>query len=382
MVRGLNLETDWAAHKPAELWRRKVGLGWSSFAIAGPRAITLEQRGEKELAVCYELTTGNVLWTHANQVRFRESMGGDGPRSTPTIAEGRVYSEGATGILDCLDLAAGKLIWSRDTLKENSAPNLTWGKSCSPLLVDDLVVVTGGASDAGPALLAYKRADGATAWRAGAGKASYVTPMLVTLAGRRQILAVNGATVTGHDPGDGRVLWNYTWMNDSFPKCAQPLVLDGDRVFLSADYGFGCVMLHLSADASGTLAVTEVWKARTLKSQLSNMIARDGCLYGLDDGGLTCIDATTGACKWRDKRARDQRYGHGQVLLAGDVLLIQSERGPVALVEASPSGFHELTALPALVNKTWNVPAIAGEYLLVRNDLEAVCYRLPMRGGR
>ena len=156
----------------------------------------------------------------------------------------------------------------------------------------------------------------------------------------------------------------------------------GDRVFLSADYGFGCVMLHLSANASGTLAVTEVWKARTLKSQLSNMIARDGCLYGLDDGGLTCIDATTGACKWRDERARDQRYGHGQVLLAGDVLLIQSERGPVALVEASPSGFHELTALPALVNKTWNVPAIAGEYLLVRNDLEAVCYRLPMRGGR
>ena len=158
------------------------------------------------MAVCYELTTGNVLWTHANQVRFRESMGGDGPRSTPTIAEGRVYSEGATGILDCLDLAAGKLIWSRDTLKENSAPNLTWGKSRSPLLVDDLVVVTGGASDAGPALLAYKRADGATAWRAGTGKASYVTPMLVTLAGRRQILAVNGATVTGHDPGDGRVL--------------------------------------------------------------------------------------------------------------------------------------------------------------------------------
>jgi outer membrane protein assembly factor BamB len=382
VVGGLNLETDWAAHKPVELWRRKVGLGWSSFAVAGPRAITLEQRGEKELAVCYELATGNVLWAHANLIRFRESLGGDGPRSTPTIAGERVYSEGATGILDCLDLATGKLIWSRDTLKENNAPNLTWGKSCSPLLMDDLVVVTGGFLDAGPSLLAYKRGDGAPVWRAGTGKASYVTPMLVTLAGRRQILAVNGTTVTGHDPGDGRVLWSYTWMNDSFPKCAQPLVLDGDRVFLSADYGFGCVMLRLSADASGTLAVTEVWKARTLKSQLSNMIARDGCIYGLDDGSLTCIDATTGAGKWHDDRPRDQRYGHGQVLLAGDLLLIQSERGPVALVEASPTGLHELTSLPALSNKTWNVPAIAGEYLLVRNDLEAVCYRLPVRGGR
>jgi outer membrane protein assembly factor BamB len=382
VLRGLNLETDWAAHKPVELWRRKVGPGWSSFAVAGPRAITLEQRGEKETVVCYELVTGNVLWVHANPVRFHESLGGDGPRSTPTIAGERVYSEGATGILDCLDLATGRLIWSRDTLKENNAPNLTWGKSCSPLLVDDMVVVTGGFSEAGPALLAYKRADGAPVWRAGTGKASYVTPMLVTLAGRRQILAVNGATVTGHDPGDGRILWEYTWMNDSFPKCAQPLVLDGDRVFLSADYGFGCVMLRLSADAGGSLAAAEVWKARTLKSQLSNMIAREGCVYGLDDGALTCIDAATGACKWRDDRARDQRYGHGQVLLAGDVLLIQAERGPVALVEASPAGLHELTELAALSNKTWNVPAIAGEYLLVRNDLEAVCYRLPARGNK
>ena len=218
MVRGLNLETDWAAHKPVELWRKKVGLGWSSFAVAGSRAITLEQRGEMELAVCYELATGNVLWTHANRVRFHESMGGDGPRSTPTIAEGRVYSEGATGILDCLNLATGKLNWSRDTLKENIAPDLTWGKSCSPLLVDDLVVVTGGFSDTGPLFFAYKRTDGTPVWRAGTGKASYVTPMLVTLAGRRQILTVNAATVTGHDPGDGRTLWSYAWMNGNYPS--------------------------------------------------------------------------------------------------------------------------------------------------------------------
>ena len=202
VVRGLNLETDWAAHKPVELWRRKVGLGWSSFAVAGSRAITLEQRGEKELVVCYELATGNVLWTHANQVRFHESMGGDGPRSTPTIAEGRVYSEGATGILDCLDLATGKLIWSRDTLKENNAPNLTWGKSCSPLLVDDMVVVTGGFSDTGPALLAYKRADGAPVWRAGTGKASYVTPMLVNAG--RPAADPHGQRCHRHRPRSGR----------------------------------------------------------------------------------------------------------------------------------------------------------------------------------
>jgi outer membrane protein assembly factor BamB len=382
VIRGLNLDTNWAAHPPVELWRRKIGLGWSSFAVVGSQAITLEQRGDDELIVDYELATGHVLWTHTNRVRFHEIMGGDGPRATPAIAEGRVYSEGATGILDCLALPTGQLIWSRDTLKEDRAPNLMWGKSCSPLLVDDLVVVTGGASAAGPALLAFKRADGAPAWHAGTENASYVTPMLVTLAGRRQILCVNAATVTGHDPSDGRILWKYTWLNDQHPKCAQPLVLDGDRVFLSADYGYGCVMLRISGDAGGNMSATELWKGRTLKSQLSNMIARDGCIFGLDDGALACIDAASGAGKWRDARGSSQRYGHGQVLLVGDVLLLQNERGPLALVEANPSGLRELATFPALTSKTWNVPAIAGEYLLVRNDLEAVCYRLPVRAGK
>jgi outer membrane protein assembly factor BamB len=379
VVPGLELETNWATHPPVELWRRKVGLGWSSFAIAGSQAITLEQRGENELIVCYELATGHVLWTHTNQVRFHETMGGDGPRATPTLADGRVYSMGATGILDSLALATGKLIWSRDTLKDHHAPNLMWGKSCSPLLVDDLVVVTGGGSAGGPALLAYKSADGTPAWQAGSDKASYPTPMLVTLAGRRQILIVNAATVTGHDPTDGRVLWNYQWMNDQQPKCVQPLALDGDRVFLSADYGYGCVMLKISTNADGSLTANELWKARTLRSQLSNMIARDGCIFGLDDGALTCIDAATGARKWRDDRPTSQRYGHGQVLLVGDVLMIQNERGPIALVQASSSGLHELATYAALTRKTWNVPAIAGEFLLVRNDAEAVCYRLPVR---
>ena len=379
VIRNLELEPDWSTHKPVELWRKPIGLGWSSFAVAGAQAITLEQRGEKEMTVSYDLTTGEVVWTHANTVRFSEGMGGDGPRSTPTIADGRVYVMGATGLLDCLDLATGKLIWSRDTLKDYSAPNLMWGKSCSPLLVDDLVVITGGFAPTNPCLLAYKQPDGVQAWHAGAEKASYVTPMLVTLAGKRQILSVNAATVTGHDPADGHILWKYTWLNDNFPKCAQPLVLDGDRVFLSGDYGFGCVMLQIAAGEGSDLAVKQVWAGRSLRCQLSNMIAKDGCIYGLDDGALACIDAASGARKWRDDRDAHQRYGHGQLLEVGNLLLVQSEKGSIALVDAA-DGLHELTTLPALSSKTWNVPTVAGEYLLARNDVSAVCYRLPVRG--
>jgi len=144
VVAGAQLESDWAAHPPQELWRRPIGLGWSAFAVSGPYAITQEQRGENELVVCYDLATGRSLWTHTNRVRFSEPMGGDGPRATPTIEGGRVYALGATGILDCLGAADGKLIWTHDTLKEEGLPNTYFGKSSSPLVVDDLVVVSGG----------------------------------------------------------------------------------------------------------------------------------------------------------------------------------------------------------------------------------------------
>ncbi len=365
-------DPNWSSRPPKEIWRQQVGLGWSAFAISGERAITQEQRGAAELVVCYDLTSGGVFWAHTNLVRFSEALGGDGPRSTPTIADGRVYALGATGILDCLDLASGRLIWSRDTLQENQLPNLIWAKSCAPLLVDDLVIVSGGMTN-GSSLLAYKRENGAPAWRAGQDKASYSSPTLATLAGKPQILSINAASVTGHDPATGRILWDYTWGTDKWPKCAQPLLLEGDRVFISAGYGLGCVMLQVKNISDDKFSVSELWKNRSMKSQFSNIVVRDGFLYGLDDGILACVDLKTGERKWKDGR-----YGHGQVLLAGDVLLVQTEPGPVVLVEAKPSEFHEIARLDALRAKTWNVPAIAGDFLLVRNDQEAVCYQLPV----
>ncbi len=370
VVAGAQLESDWTAHPPEQLWRRPVGLGWSAFAVLGRNAVTQEQRGENELVVCYDLATGNPLWSHTNLVRFSEPMGGDGPRATPTIDHGRVYALGATGILDCLDAAAGKLIWTRDTLKEDALPNTYFGKCSSPLLVDDLVVVTGGMAKRST-LLAFRREDGSPVWRAGNDEASFSSPELVTLAGRRQILSVNASTVTGHEPKDGHVLWEYAWANNKWPKCVQPVVIDGDRVLLSASFNAGCVLLQIKAGAQGELSATEVWKNRNMKSEFSNLVVRDGFLYGLDDGILACVDLSTGERKWKDGR-----YGHGQVMLVNDWLLVQTEPGAVVVVEANPARYHEVTRLNALAAKTWNTPALAGEFLLVRNDQEAACYRL------
>ena len=209
-VQGVELETDWQTHPPQELWRREIGAGWSAFAIAGDYAITQEQRGEQELVTCYRVQTGEPVWTHADNARFDPAeavsgLGDVGPRATPTIHGDRIFTQGGTGIVNCLDARTGQGIWSHDTAEEFGATITTWGKSGSPLVVDDLVVISVGApaddssgeaaSAAGPtaprssynsSLVAFDIATGAVRWHAGTRQASYASPVLATLAGEQQ----------------------------------------------------------------------------------------------------------------------------------------------------------------------------------------------------
>lgn len=371
VIRNARLGRDWNAHPPKELWRQPIGEGWSAFAVVNGLAYTQEQRDDEELVTGYDLLTGRLVWSHANKTRFSEWQGGDGPRATPTVDRGHVFAQGATGILECLDAVTGKLIWSHDVLKENKLDNITWGLSASPLVFEDTVVVTGGNNDRAT-VLAYHRVTGEPLWQSGKDKASYASPVLATLAGKRIILSSNSATLTGHDPVTGAVLLEHAWGSDKWPKAAQPLVLEGDRIFLSAGYGMGCQMLQIKADAEGKLVATELWKSLRMKTQFNNVSLRDGFIYGLDDGQLACLDATTGERQWKTGR-----YGSGQSLLADDLMLVQSEPGAVVLVEVTPQSGREIGKLEALKAKTWNNPTLAGRYLLVRNSEEVVCYELP-----
>lgn len=374
VITNIPLLRDWEQWPPKAKWRQPIGLGWSAFAVSGQRAITQEQRGEDELIVCYELQTGNALWAHTNRTRFSETLGGDGPRATPTINKGRVYAMGASGILDCLEEATGQLLWSRDVLGENSLSNVTWGKSCSPLLVDELVLVTGG-EQREKTLLAYEAATGKPVWQAGHDRASYCSPVLASLCGQKQILMVNGHSVTGHDPHDGKLLWEYAWPAES-SKATQPLAIDTNRVFIAAGYGVGCVMLKIDCSETGTWSATVLWKNRNLKPKFTNLVRKGQYVYGLDEGVLTCVNLEQGNREWREGR-----YGHGQILLVDDLLLIQAESGDVALVEISPEKPWERTRFKALKGKTWNNPVLVRDLLLVRNDQEAVCYQLPLEGS-
>ena len=227
------------------MWRQPAGLGYASFVVADGRAFTIEQRRQQEVVAAYDVQTGREVWTNGWEGEFIEGMGGDGPRATPTYHDGRIYALGALGELRCLIARTGAIVWRRNILVENDAPNLTWGMSAAPLIVDENVIVLPGGS-AGKSVVAYNKMTGEPAWKALDDRQAYTSPMLVTLAGARQILVVSASRAMGLTPGEGRVLWEYPWSTQMGISVAQPLLLGNDRVFLSAGYGHGAAVVEVS----------------------------------------------------------------------------------------------------------------------------------------
>jgi outer membrane protein assembly factor BamB len=373
-VHGIKLNREWSTTPPQRLWRQSIGAGWSSFAVAENLAITQEQRGPLEMVVAYELKSGRVKWSHSDSVAFVSAITGNGPRATPTIAQNRVYTLGATGLLNCFELKSGRRIWSKDILQDNEARLNEWGMSGSPLVFDSLVVVNAGGQN-GKALVAYHKATGKRIWSEGNNRAAYSSPFVATLSGIPQILIFHQNNIVSHDPVSGKIFWEQKWPGGS--ECvAQPVPLPVDRLFISTGYGIGCKLFQIQRGDSAGWRVSLIWETNNLKAKFTNVIPRDGYIYGLDDGILVCLDLANGERKWKAGR-----YGHGQMIGVDDLLLIQAESGEVVLVEANSDAHHELSRFAALSGKTWNNPALAGDYLLVRNDREAACYQLPLESA-
>ena len=379
---GVRLNRDWQASPPRLVWRREIGAGWSTLAVVNGFAVTLEQRGNDELVTCYEVATGKPRWFHAVPGRHQTVLGGIGPRSTPTIDQGRVYALGATGILRCLDGATGQPIWTDDLLArigitpQEDLNAIAWGRASSPLIVDNLVVVPLGGRTTPPwiSLIAFDKVTGRLAWKGGDCQASYSSPVLTTLAGRRQILIVNQDFVSGHDPATGHALWKYPWPGSSSTNAntSQAVPVPNDRVLLSKGYGGGAKLLQVSQADHDQWKVAEVWaNSRVLRTKFCNVVLHGEHIYGLSDGILECVELASGRRVWKQGR-----YEQGQVLGVEDLLLVQAESGEVALVEATPSGHRELGRFAALDGKTWNNPSLYGRYLLVRNAEQAACYEL------
>ncbi|MEM8679590.1 MAG: PQQ-binding-like beta-propeller repeat protein [Planctomycetota bacterium] len=383
VVPHVNLDPDWDAHPPTELWRRPIGAGWSGFAAVGGYAVTLEQRGEEELVTCYDIETGEPQWSSAIPASHASVLGAKGPRSTPTIHDGRVYAYGATGVLRCLDGSTGEEIWSRDFLTElgisqdEAEGPVAWGRAASPLIVDDKVVIPvgGDTSDSSITLMAIDQQTGKTVWESKGYQISYASPMLMTLNGVRQIVSVNENFVTGHDVETGQVLWEHAWdgVSNMNANCSDPRQVGDALVLLSKGYGKGGELIEISPDDDLPLVVWE--NKGALKTKFSNVSLLDGYAYALDDGVLSCVEVATGDRIWRKGR-----YRYGQTLLVGRLLLVMSEFGELALVEASPEAYRELGKVPVFDGQTWNTLCLYGNRLLVRNADEAACYELTLAG--
>ncbi|MCG8462459.1 MAG: PQQ-like beta-propeller repeat protein, partial [Holophagales bacterium] len=361
-ITSVSLARDWDARPPRELWRRPVGEAWSGFAVVGDAAVTLEQRVDpesgqlSEVVVRYDKITGEVVWTHAIPAAFETVVGGNGPRTTPTLRRGRVYAFGTLGALRALDLASGALLWQVDVAGESGAEVPSWGYAGSPLLIDlpmagdapdpvsekavaavegeaeggaaaggqedrgrdgagagtearTLVVVSPGGSE-GRSLMAFDARDGTLAWAAGDDRAGYSSPSLHVLGGAPQVVVFNGASVAGHDPVDGRQLWTLPWSGDQ-PNVSQPLALGADRLLVSTGYGIGSGLYRIAREGEAWSA-EELWRSTRMKAKFTNLVPHEGKIFGLDDGVLACLDPETGERCW--KRGR---YGHGQILLVG-----------------------------------------------------------------
>ena len=361
------IRTEWPAAGFKAMWRQPVGGGYASFAVAGRRAFTIEQRGTDEVVAAYDVATGRELWTNAWPGFFQESMGGDGPRATPTWADGLVYALGADGELRCLDDSTGKVVWRTNMLKDAGAANLTWGMAAAPLVSGDAVIVLPGGG-AGHSVVAYDRKTGRPLWNVLDDPPAYVAPMQVTLAGTPQFLIVSGKRLIGLSLDTHAVLWEHPWLTNMDINIAQPIVIGDNRVFYSSGYGVGATVIEI-AKTGDWFAVREVWRNTRMKNRVSSSVLHNGFIYGMDEGIFACVDAQTGDLKWKGGR-----YGHGQVLLASGRLVVLTEAGELVLVEPTPDAHREIARFPAVSGKTWNAPAFAGGILLVRNASEMAAF--------
>ncbi len=374
---------DWKSNPPAVRWRRKVGFGRGGFAIVGNYGFTQDLVDDQERVVCYRLSDGEPIWIHSDPV-VKDSYGGGGPgpRATPTVFEGLVYTIGATGLLNCLDCNNGELVWAVDTLAENSKSinseierpyECMFGVAGSPLVTHNKVFVSLNGEDR-VSLVAFEADSGKLSWRSRPRYiGGYCSPTLATLSGIEQVLDFGSQGLSGHDLNSGELLWEFPWSNAEKINGCQPLLCGQDRILLSTKKSLGTVMIEIKLSEEGTWVTKELWRSNAFKCEFNSPVKGKNSEYGyaVNDGVLTCLDLDSGERVWRKGR-----YGRGQVIRIGAYLLVQCERGDVALVNCSPKSADEVSSLKALRGTTWNYPAISGRVLIVRNDDEAICFEL------
>ena len=371
VVKNAEFDTDWDANPPQQLWRKSVGPAWSSFCVVGDTFFTQEQRDNDEAVVAYSAIDGNPLWILKYPSRFKASLGGVGPRATPTMANGKLYTMGANGRVDCLNPQNGDSLWTFDAMEDRKNPIMQWGFSASPLVHGGQVFLV-NSDGPGRGVIALDAETGKRNWRAGKGSHSYSSCQLETIDDVDQIIVTSDWGIQGLEPKRGELLWEHKWDIGPGNRVTQPLVV-GNTVYLTTGYGNGTRRLDIAKTDAGQWDVTEGWTTHLLKPYFNDAVHFEGYLYGFDGPIMVCLDAETGKKQWKGGR-----YGHGQVLLLPKLrtLLVVTEKGKLVLLEVNPKKRIETAKMQAVEGVTWNHPVVAGKRLFVRNAKEMVCYQL------
>ncbi len=380
---GISSETgllqSWSADGPAVQWRTRLGNGFSGISIANGRVFTMFAQGDDEFAICLDAETGAERWRHRTGPYYKETQGGDGPRSTPTVEGEIVYVLGATGKLFALAAASGAPIWEKDLVAEFDSEVPKWGFSTSPLIEGDLLLVEAGGRDGNFVVdmvidrktavtaVALDKATGATAWTALNEKMSYSSPIAFTAAGARQLAYFTAYSLTGLAPEDGRVYWRYPYKTRYDVSAATPIFIPPNRLFISTGDDNGGAVLQIKSD-SDSLAIEPVWQNKKMKNHFGTSVLYEDHLYGFDNAILKCLDAHTGQEKWKTRG-----YGKGTLIVADSQLIVLGEEGQLGLVEATPAGFREKSKAQVLNGRCWTMPSLADGRLYVRDESEIVC---------
>ena len=359
---GISKETgllkQWPAEGPPLVWKATgAGRGYSSFSISDGKLFTMGLRGDREYVIAFDIATGKEAWATPHGSAFRNDRG-DGPRGTPTVDGDRIYALGGNGDLSVLEAGTGKIVWTKNVLKQFGGSNITRGISESPLVLGNKVLVNPGGPNA--SMVALNKADGSVIWKSQSDRAGYSSAIPVEVNGATQVVFFTSERAVGLDAKDGRLLWEYARPSNNVANVATPIVR-ANRVFISSDYGTGGGVVELKPDNKAQ----EIWFTKDMRNHHSSSVLIGDYLYGFSSAILTAIKFDTGEIAWRDRSV-----GKGSLVYADGNLYCFSEKGVVGLVEATPTGYKEKGRfrIPQESLETWTHPVVAGGRLYLRDQ--------------